>query len=72
MLEDKETQLKDIGNLVRNLREDFDTRFIDLKSQLNVAQNKAAETVAERPLLTLAVAFIAGIVLGSALTKSRD
>jgi ElaB/YqjD/DUF883 family membrane-anchored ribosome-binding protein len=69
---DKETQLKDIENLVRGLREDFDTRFMDLKSQLNIAQEKATETITERPMLTLAVAFIAGIILGSALTKSRD
>ena len=72
MLEDKETQLKDIITLVRGLREDFDTQLVDLKSQLNLAQKKATESVAERPLLSLAAAFIAGIVIGTALTRSRD
>lgn len=69
MLGDKEFELRD---LVKGLREDVDTRFTDLKSQFDVAHKKTTEAVTERPLLTLAVAIIGGVVLGIALTRSRD
>jgi ElaB/YqjD/DUF883 family membrane-anchored ribosome-binding protein len=72
MSKGEETQLRDIEGLVKELRKDIDTQLIDFKAQLNVAQKEATNTMAERPLLTLAVAFIAGMVIGSALTKSRD
>jgi len=68
----KEAQLNDIESLVKSLRKDMDTRLIDLKGQINVAQKKAAKTVAERPLLALGVAFVAGMALGIALVKSSD
>ena len=68
----KETQLRDIEDLVRSLRKDVDMHLIDLKSQLNVAQNKATKTIEERPMLALGVAFIAGIAIGIALSRSSD
>lgn len=68
----KDAQLNDIEDLVKSLRKDMDARLIDLKAQVNVAQKKAAKTVAERPLLALGVAFVAGMALGIALSKSSD
>ena len=65
-------QLNDIEDLVKGLRKDVDARLIDLKAQMNLAQKKAAKTVAERPLLALGVAFVAGMALGIALAKSSD
>jgi ElaB/YqjD/DUF883 family membrane-anchored ribosome-binding protein len=68
----KDAQLKDVEDLVKSLRKDVDTRLIELKAQVNVAQKKAAKTVAERPMLALGVAFVAGMALGIALSKSSD
>lgn len=65
-------QLRDIEGLVRGLRKDVDTQLIDVKAQLNAAQKKATKTVTERPLLALGVAFIAGMAIGIALSKSSD
>ena len=73
MSKDKETQqLKDIEDLVRDFRKDVDAALVDVKAQLNVAQRKATRTVTERPLLALGVAFVAGMALGIALSRSSD
>jgi ElaB/YqjD/DUF883 family membrane-anchored ribosome-binding protein len=70
---DKETQqLRDIEDLVMNLRKDIDASLVDLKAQLNVVQKKATKTVTERPLLALGVAFVAGMAVGVALSKATD
>ena len=50
----------------------MDTRLVDLKAEVNAAQKRAAKTVAERPVLALGVAFVAGMALGIALSKSSD
>lgn len=73
MSRDKETQqLRDIEDLVMNLRKDIDASLVDLKAQLNVVQKKATKTVTERPLLALGVAFVAGMAVGIAISKSAD
>ncbi len=73
MSKDKETQqLSEIEDLVKNLKKDIDANLVDLKAQLNVAQKKATKTVTERPLLALGVAFVAGMAVGIALSKSSD
>jgi ElaB/YqjD/DUF883 family membrane-anchored ribosome-binding protein len=70
---DKETQqLGEIEDLVKNLKKDIDANLVDLKAQLNIAQKKATKTVTERPLLALGVAFVAGMAVGIALSKSSD
>jgi ElaB/YqjD/DUF883 family membrane-anchored ribosome-binding protein len=70
---DKETQqLSEIEDLLKNLKRDIDANLVDLKAQLNVAQKKATKTVTERPLLALGVAFVAGMAVGIALSKSSD
>ena len=73
MSKDKETQqLSEIEDLLKNLKRDIDAILVDLKAQLNVAQKKATKTVTERPLLALGVAFVAGMAVGIALSKSSD
>ena len=73
MSKDKETQqLRDIEDLMKGVRRDVDAALIDVKAQLNVAQKKAAKTVTERPMLALGVAFIAGMAVGIALSRSSD
>jgi len=70
---DKEAQqLSEIEDLVKNLKKDIDANLVDLKAQLNIAQKKATKTVTERPLLALGVAFVAGMAVGIALSKSSD
>lgn len=63
---------QDVKEYVKQLRSDMDKRMDDLKVQMNVLSQRATRTVAERPLLALAVAFVAGMAVGIALSKSRD
>ena len=72
MPKERETQLRDIEDVVKSVRKDMDSLLIDLKAQVNVAQKKAVKTVGERPMLALGVAFVAGMVIGVALSKSSD
>ena len=67
---DRETQLKDIEDVVKSVRKDMDALLVDLRAQVNVAQKKAVRTVAERPILALSVAFVVGMVIGAALSRS--
>lgn len=66
----KET--REIEDYIKNLRKDMDTRLGDLKVELDDIQRKAAKTVKDTPMLALGVAFIAGMALGIALSKSGD
>lgn len=70
MPRERETQLNDIEDVVKSVRKDMDALLVDLKAQVNVAQKKAVKSVAERPMLALGVAFVAGMVLGVALSRS--
>ena len=70
--EKENQQLKDLEDLVKNLRKDLDAQLVDLKAQLSVAQKKASKAVTERPMLALSVAFIAGMAVGIALCRSSD
>ena len=69
---ERETQLQDIEDIVKSIRKDMDALLVDLKAQVNVAQKRAVKTVAERPMLALGVAFVAGMVVGVALSRSSD
>jgi ElaB/YqjD/DUF883 family membrane-anchored ribosome-binding protein len=68
----RETQLQDIEDILKSVRKDMDAILVDLKAQVNVAQKRAVKSVAERPMLALGVAFIAGMVVGVALSRSSD
>ncbi|MGD0423392.1 MAG: hypothetical protein ABSA92_08030 [Candidatus Bathyarchaeia archaeon] len=72
MPKERETQLQDIEDIVKSVRNDMDALLVDLKAQVNVAQKRAIKTVSERPMLALGVAFVAGMVVGVALSRSSD
>ena len=73
MSREKELQeMRNIEEYVKNLRKDMDKRLGELKVQVNDLQLKAAKTMAERPMLALGVAFVAGMAIGIALAKSSD
>ena len=72
LTKERETQLQDIEDIVKSVRRDMDALLVDLKAQVNVAQKRAVKTVAERPMLALSVAFVAGMVVGVALSRSSD
>jgi len=63
---------QDVEKYVKELRKDMDKRMDDLKVQMNMLSQRATKTVVERPLLALAVAFVAGMAVGIALSKSSD
>jgi len=69
---ERENQLQDIEDVVKSVRKDMDALLVDLKAQVNVAQKRAVKTLSERPMLALGVAFVAGMVVGVALSKSSD
>jgi ElaB/YqjD/DUF883 family membrane-anchored ribosome-binding protein len=66
--EDRTTELKNL----KELRNDMDKRLSELKVQMDALQERAAEKVADKPLLALGVAFVAGMALGVALSKSSE
>ena len=73
MSKNKEAQdVRDVEESVKSVRKDVDKRLDDLKVQMNVISQKATKTVVERPLLALAVTFVAGMAIGIALSKSSD
>ena len=65
-------EVRDIEQNVKELRKDVDKRMEELKAQMNVITQKATKKVAERPLLALGVAFVAGMAVGIALSKASD
>ena len=73
MSKNKEAQeVRDIEQNVKELRKDADKRLEELKAQMTVITQKATKKVAERPLLALGVAFVAGMAVGIALSKASD
>lgn len=72
MPKEKVAQLQDIEDVVKSVRKDMDALLVDLKAQVNVAQKRAVKTLAERPMLALGVAFVVGMAVGIALSKSSD
>jgi ElaB/YqjD/DUF883 family membrane-anchored ribosome-binding protein len=65
-------EVRNVEEYVKDLRKDMDKRMDELKAQMNVISQKATKVVAERPLLALGVAFVAGMAVGVALSKSSD
>jgi hypothetical protein len=74
MSEDKEAHdVREVERYVKELGKDLDKSLDDLKVQMNALSRKATKTVADRPLLALAVAFVAGMaVVWIAVSKSSD
>jgi len=57
---------------VKDLKKDMDKRLGDLKVQIDALQERAAQKITDQPLLALGVAFVAGMALGVALSRSGD
>jgi ElaB/YqjD/DUF883 family membrane-anchored ribosome-binding protein len=71
----KNKELREVQSVekdVKDLRKDMDRRLDDLRAQMNAISQRATKVVAERPLLALGVAFVAGMALGIALSKASD
>jgi len=65
-------EIKHLEQYVKELTKDMDKNLAQLKVQLNDVQRQATRTFARRPMLALAVAFVAGMAFGVALSKSSD
>jgi ElaB/YqjD/DUF883 family membrane-anchored ribosome-binding protein len=65
-------EVRNVEDSVKDLRRDMDKRLDDLRAQMNAVSQRASRVVAERPLLALGVAFVAGMALGIALSKAND
>lgn len=64
--------MKAIEQQFKDLRQDLDAGLGELRTEVKDLREKAAKTVAERPLLALGVAFVVGMAFGIALSRSRD
>lgn len=73
MSKEKETQeIRNLEEVVRDLRKDIDEGLNELRVQMDDAQKQAAKTVTEQPILALGVVFVAGMALGIALSRLGD
>jgi ElaB/YqjD/DUF883 family membrane-anchored ribosome-binding protein len=71
--EEKELkQMRKVEDYVKDLRSDIDERLSDLREQMRPVRHRAAKTITERPLLAVSVAFLVGMAVGVALSKSKD
>lgn len=69
---EKDREAEKTEQYVKELRKDMDKRLGELKLQMDDLQQRAAQKVTEQPLLALAVAFVAGMALGVALSRTGD
>ena len=71
--EEKELkEIRKVEDYVRDLRKDIDKRLGDLSVQMRPVRHRATKMITEKPLLALAVAFVLGMAVGVALSKSKD
>ena len=71
--EEKELrEMRKVEDYVKDLRKDVDKRFSDLSKQMGPVRHRAAKAISERPLLALGVAFVLGMAVGVAISKSKD
>lgn len=64
--------IRTIEKDLRDLRNDLDSRLVELRKQVDDLQKRAEKTVTERPLLALGVAFAVGMAFGIALSRRND
>lgn len=64
--------VRDVVDQVKDLRKNMDKSLIEVKGQLRLLQKEATRTVKDKPLLALGVAFVVGMAIGIALSKSND
>jgi ElaB/YqjD/DUF883 family membrane-anchored ribosome-binding protein len=65
-------EMRKVEDYVKDLREDVDKRFSDLSKQIGPIRHRATKAISERPLLALSIAFIFGLAVGVAISKSKD
>lgn len=71
--EEKELrEIRKVEDYVKDLRKDIDRRLGDLSVQMRPVRHRAAKMINEKPLLALGVAFVLGLAVGVALSKSKD
>jgi ElaB/YqjD/DUF883 family membrane-anchored ribosome-binding protein len=61
----------DFTQELQKLTSRYETEVKTLKDQMRQTQDAAAGVVTEKPLMSLAVAFILGMTLGIALSKGK-
>ncbi|HKM76922.1 MAG TPA: hypothetical protein VJZ32_10950 [Candidatus Bathyarchaeia archaeon] len=64
--------VRDVVDQVKDLRKNMDKSLVEVKGQLRLLQKEATRTVKDKPLLALGVAFVVGMAVGIALSKSND
>ncbi len=64
--------VRDVVDQVKDLRKNMDKNLVEVKGQLRLLQKEATITVKDKPLLALGVAFVVGMAVGIALSKSND
>jgi ElaB/YqjD/DUF883 family membrane-anchored ribosome-binding protein len=71
--EEKELkEMKTIDEILRDLKKSLETNLPQLREQVKAVQEKARRTTTERPMVALGVAFLMGLALGIALSRSKD
>lgn len=68
--EDRDPEKVEVS--VKDLKKDMDKRLSDLKVQIDALQERAAQKVTDQPFLALGVAFVVGMALGVALSRSGE
>lgn len=68
--EDREAEKIEVN--LKDLRKDMDKRLSELKVQIDALQERAAQKITDQPILALGVAFVAGMALGVALSRSNE
>jgi len=71
-LSKEKDNVRDVVDQVRDLRKSMDKNLVEVRGQLKLLQREATRTVKDKPLLALGVAFIVGMAVGIALSKSSD
>jgi len=71
-LSKEKDNVRDVVDQVKDLRKNMDKSLVEVKSQLRLLQKEATRTVKDKPLLALGVAFVVGMAVGIALSKSND
>jgi len=71
-LSKEKDNVRDVVDIVKDLRKDMDKSLVEVKGQLRLLQKEATRTVKDKPLLALGVAFVVGMAVGIALSKSND
>jgi ElaB/YqjD/DUF883 family membrane-anchored ribosome-binding protein len=70
--EEQLKEMKTIEEILKDLRKTLDASLPELREQVKELQQRAAKATTGRPMLALGVAFLVGMALGIALSRSKD